>query len=263
MEKNWIEIGREAVKSAIKILAKFKNVEVLKKGINVQTSADISSHNTIVNFLKEKNISCTIHSEESESLIKVGENPDDFLVIIDPLDCTQMFLRGEHFLCSVAMMVLDKDYNLICSIVGDISNGKIYSCDNSYAYLDDKQITISPKMTDRKLILGWAPYELRLRRLYDCFIDLTKEEYYLYNYGGQLQTVKIINGVYDVYVEVRPETLNEMCGAVIVQKAGGYVSTTKGEKLILKPNILQTLIVARDKETHSEILNKTINKDLS
>ena len=44
---DWIEIGKECVTSAIKVLREIKEVKAFNNKINIQTNADIASHNKI------------------------------------------------------------------------------------------------------------------------------------------------------------------------------------------------------------------------
>lgn len=257
---NWRDIGIGCIQAAFKVLHKIKDVKALNKEINIQTNADIASHNAIHDYLTENRIKCNIYSEENEDLIEVNDGGKNIVFVIDPIDNSLFFLRGEISFCSVALMIIINGSPKY-SFVGDISNGDIYYCDEKSAYKNKERITVSNSVQGRYVILGWAPYKMRIERLFSNLTDLSDEKYYLYNFGGQLQTVKIATGNYDAYVEVRGETLNEFCAAVIVQRAGGAVSTLQGKPIDWNPTKKQTLIVARNKEVHKDILHKFKNKD--
>lgn len=256
----WKNIGIECIKTAIKEIRKIKEVKALNSEINIQTNADLVSNKTIINFLKDKKVGCNLFSEENKNMLKINGGNDRIVFVIDPIDNTHLYLRGELSFCSVALMILVNDFPRY-SFVGDISNGDIYYCDDNFAYKNGQKIRVPSEIQGRNIILGWAPYKLRIERLFGNLSDLTKGNYYLYNFGGQLQTVKIATGNYDAYVEVRAETLNEFCGAAIVERAGGIVSTAKGKKIVYEPNKKQTLIIARNKKIHNDILNRLKDKD--
>lgn len=257
---NWINIGIGCIKAAITKLKEIKEVKALNSKINIQTTADLASNKAIINFLKNNKVKCNIYSEEEENILKINGGNNKIIFVIDPIDNTHLYLRGEVSFCSVALMILINGVPEY-SFVGDIFNGDIYCCDTRFAYKNGEKIKIPEKVQGRNIILGWAPYKLRIERLFGNLSDLTEDKYYLYNFGGQLQAAKIATGNYDAYVEVRAETLNEFCAAVIVERAGGIVSTAKGEKIVYEPKKKQTLIIARTKKIYNDLLNRLKDKD--
>lgn len=257
---DWTKTGFECIKNAISALNSLKKIKPLNDEINIQTNADVASHNTIIECLKKNKVSCNIFSEEEKNIIEIKGGDKNILIILDPIDNTHLYVRGEKSFCSVAMMVIINK-KTAHSFVGDIVMGDIYHCDQNNAYKNNKVIKVPTEVPGRKIILGWAPYQLRLERLYRCLGPLTSQDYYLYNFGGQLQAVKIATGNYDAYVEVRAETLNEFCGAAIVERAGGAVSTLQGKPIEWNPTKKQTLIVARNKDIQEDILRQFKDKD--
>ena len=260
MNMNWKNIGFDCIKKAVSALDKLPQVKVLKDKINVQTNADIVSHNALIGCLKTHKVSCNIFSEEDKNVIKINGGDRNVIIILDPIDNTHLYLRGEKSFCSVAMMVIINNKPAY-SFVGDIVTGEIYHCDQNKAYKNNKVIKVPSKVPGRRIIIGWAPHKMRLERLYKCLGPLTSQDYYLYNFGGQLQAVKIATGNYDAYVEVRAETLNEFCAALIVDRAGGYVTTLQGNPISYDPRKKQTLLISRKKEIHKKLLGQFIGKD--
>ena len=257
---NWTEIGMGCIKAALNALQEIKEIKALNKEINIQTNADIVSHKAIINYLRKNKACCNVYSEEEKKVIRIDKGDANTIFVIDPLDNTLFFLRGEANFCSVALMIIiggSPKY----SFIGDISNHNIYHCNEKLAYKNNEKISVPNVVQGRNIILGWAPYKLRIERLFGNLTELSEDKYYLYNFGGQLQAVKIIDGSYDAYLEVRGEKLNEFCAAVIVQRAGGIVSTLQGKPLEWNPTKKQTLIIARNKGIHKEILNKFRSKN--
>ena len=256
---DWIKIGLNCIGTAIKALKELKEVKALNSEINIQTSADLVSNQAIIKYLTENKVKCNLFSEEEEKVMKINGGDPKVILILDPLDNSHLFLRGEISFCSVALIVLIDGFPEY-AFIGDISTLDIYYCDKNKAYKNGISIKVPGKVEGRNIILGWAPYKLRLERLYQL-INLTEKKYYLYNFGGQLQAVKILTGNYDAYIEVRAETFNEFGAAIIVERAGGYVSTLKGEKVTFNPKMKQTLLIARTKEIKEDILNILKDKD--
>ncbi len=255
---DWTNLGIGCIKAAITELKKIKEVKALNSEINIQTNADLISNKAILDFLKNKKVKCDVYSEEEKNPLKVNGGDANTVFVIDPLDNTLFFLRGETAFCSVALMIII-DGLPKCSFIGDLSNGNIYHCNEKSAYKNKEKIEVPSTVPGRSIILGWAPYKMRIERLFSNLTELSEEKYYLYNFGGQLQAVKILDGSYDAYVEVRGEALNEFCAAVIVQRAGGIVSTLEGKPIEWNPTKKQTLVIARNKKIHGDILERFNN----
>ena len=245
-------LGLECVRASFAALKKIKKINITENRKNVQTNADLASHSAIINVLRKSKFKLSIDSEEADKVIMVNGGNDNFLVIIDPIDNTQFYLRGENSFCSVCLMfIIDGEAKY--SFVGDIVTEDIYYCDEKYAYKNNVKIRIGDASIGKKFILGYAPYEPRFSK----FIKFVKglKDCIFYNFGGQLHTVKIVSGQYDAYVEVIPEELQEFCGALIVKRAGGFVSRLDGKDIEWKPETKQTLIVARTKKIYDLLLN--------
>ena len=75
--------------------------------------------------------------------------------------------------------------------VGNISNNDIYYCDEDLAYKNNQKIEVPEEIKGKNIILGWTPYKLRAKRFMDSLMDLTDGDYFIYNFGGLLQTAKI------------------------------------------------------------------------
>ena len=210
--------------------------------------------------MEDSGLACNVFSEEETSIVKINGGDENVTIVIDPIDNTHLYLRGEIPFCSVALMFLIQGIPKY-SFIGDISTGDIYYCNEKHAYKNDELLSVPSDTPGRDIILGWAPYKMRMERLITNLIDLTENDYYLYNFGGQLQAVKIATGHYDAYVEVRAETLNEFCAAIIVERAGGWVTTIQGKNIEYIPGKLQTLLIARNKKIHEDILKRLEGRD--
>ncbi len=250
---DWIKIGMECVTSAIRVLKNLTEVKAFNNELNIKTDADILSHNKIKEVLTKCGASCDFVSEESEEIIKINGGNNKVQVVVDPVDYTHFFLRGELSFCSVALMVLIEGSPKY-SFVGSISTGDMYYCDEKSAYKNNKKITVPTKIQGKNIIVGYAPYKFRAKKFIECLADLTDGNYFIYNFGGQLHSAKIAEGIYDALIEVRDESLHEFAGAVIAERAGGFISTLEGKPIDWNPSIKQTLLVARNKKIQKDIL---------
>ncbi|MDP3639800.1 MAG: inositol monophosphatase family protein [Nanoarchaeota archaeon] len=252
---NWEAIGRKGVTSAIKVLRELKEVKAFNNELNIKTDADIISNNKIKEILTKSGASCDFVSEEDEEIIKINGGNKKVQVVVDPVDYTHFFLRGELSFCSVALMVLIDGFPKY-SFVGSIANNDMYHCDEKSAYKNNQKITVPIKIQGKNIIVGYAPYKFRAKKFVDGLADLTEGNYFIYNFGGQLHAAKIADGIYDALIEVRDESLHEFAGAVIAERAGGVISTLEGKPIDWNPSKKQTLLIARNKKIKKDILNQ-------
>mgnify|MGYP001588100815 CR=1 FL=1 len=130
---NWKKIGFDCIRKAISALNSLTEVKAINNKINIQTNADILSNNIILKTLANHNVSCNVFSEEENKVIRINDGDKKVQVILDPIDNTYLFLRGEKSFCSVAMMILINNKPAY-SFVGDILTNDIYYCDQKKAY---------------------------------------------------------------------------------------------------------------------------------
>ena len=141
---NWIKIGIGCIKAAIKELEEISVVKALNKEINVQTNADLASNKSIIQYLKTNKVKCNLFSEEEKSTLKINGGNEKIIFVVDPIDNTFLYLRGEISFCSVALMILVNGVPEY-SFVGGISSGDIYYC--------DKKLPLVP-VSQRRLVEG-------------------------------------------------------------------------------------------------------------
>lgn len=249
---DWTKIGRNCIQEALTALRGVKTVKVLDDGINPHTDADLMSHVAMVASLRESGMSCELISEEYGQIIPInGGGP--VKVMIDPIDETAFFMRGELSFCSVGMFVIENGVPAY-SFVGDLLTGDIYHCHQKQSFKNDTPITIPGKMPGKFILAGWAPYSPRIEVFYEKILKLPKQEYTMLNFGQMLQAAKITAGGYDACFEILPAKLQEFAGAIIAWRAGGELSTMEGKPIVWEPGIKQTMLVSRSKELHKNLL---------
>lgn len=257
---DWTAIGKQCVNASMQALRELKAVRALNDGQNIQTNADVVSHEAIEKTLVESGISCSLVSEEKENPIPVNGGSGETFVFIDPIDNTAFYLRGELCFCGVGMIVYF-DNRPQYSFVGEISTGFIYHCDETSAYKDGKKIVIPEKVQGKNIITGYAPYKLRAERFFGGLVGLTERDYLVYNFGGMLLAAKLAEGRYDAQLEVKAVSLHEMAGAIIAERAGGILTTLLGKPVEWKIGKKQTMLVSRNRKIHQEILEQFKNAD--
>ena len=122
---DFVAIGKNCVASAMKELQKLETVKALNNERNIKTNADMASHNAVVRELERSGLSCVLYSEESKDAIKINGGDEKIQILLDPIDGTVFYLRGEIYFCGVGMLFLVSG-NPSYSFVGDIASGDLY-----------------------------------------------------------------------------------------------------------------------------------------
>jgi fructose-1,6-bisphosphatase/inositol monophosphatase family enzyme len=257
---DFATIGKKCVLSAMEELGKLEAVKALNNERNIKTNADMVSHYAVLKTLEDSGLSCVLHSEETNDAIKVNGGDENIRIMLDPIDNTVFYLRGEFHFCGIGILVLI-DGRPEYSFVGDIASGDLYRCDETKAYKNDKLLNLPERIEGKPIICGWAPYKLRAKRLFEGLEGLVEKDYLMFNFGGQLQAAKLAGGCYDAWLEVKSTSLYEMAGALIAIRAGAVCSTLRGLPLEWVPNKKQTVLVSRSEKIHKDILACFANKN--
>ncbi|MCX6758252.1 MAG: hypothetical protein NTX14_00920, partial [Candidatus Nealsonbacteria bacterium] len=132
---DWTKIGKSCVRAAMDELRMLTDVTALNNERNIKTSADMAAHNAVIAALEKSGVSCVLHSEEAADPIAINGGSGEVHVMLDPVDGSVFFLRGELSFCAVGILVLIGGKPGF-AFVGDIAAGDIYHCDKKGAYKD-------------------------------------------------------------------------------------------------------------------------------
>ncbi len=255
---DWIKVGHECMRWTFESLRNAR-LDILDENgsdahaaVNVHTVADTDAQNAILEVLKEEKIACRVIAEQGSGEIFLNGGGKT-QVIIDPIDNSALFARGETSFCAVGMFIVGDGFP-VYSFVGDISTGEVYCCDRERSYKNGELAMIPKKTIGKPVLAGWAPYSPRLEKFFEKFSKLQQREYLMFNYGQMLQSAKIVDGRYDACFEILPAKLQEFAGAIIAWRAGGELTTMEGNPIVWDANVKQTMLVSRNKELHQKLL---------
>lgn len=170
----------------------------------------------------------------------------EYIFVVDPIDGTTNFI---------------KDYHMSCISIGLIRNGKRYLgvVHNPYleetfsaisgegAYLNGNAIHVSGDDLENGIVLfGSSPYNTELAKAsfemaYEYFqkcLDIRRSG------SAALDLCAIASGRAEVFFELLLSPWDFAAGALIVEEAGGIVTTVKGEEL---PCLEKSPLLARNK----------------
>jgi fructose-1,6-bisphosphatase/inositol monophosphatase family enzyme len=249
---DWLKISINALDSAYKELKHTKNALLVNQD-NIKITADRVAHAAILKSLKSYNLSCNFYSEETRTPKRIGHQPPEIDIVVDPLDGSYFYLKGANEFCSTGLMVI-KNEKPVLSAVKSLKDGYIYYCDEHNSYSGDRRIKLSKSVVGPPAILVWAP----MKRLFTDVLhklDPLAKDCRIFSNCGLIHAAQIAEGYYDAIIELQEVPLYEFCGAVIAWRAGAILSTLEGKPIIFDPTVRQTLVVSRSANLHDRILN--------
>jgi myo-inositol-1(or 4)-monophosphatase len=227
MWKKEMEVARRAAEEAGKILkglfGQVKKIE--KKGsIDLVTEADLLSENTILNIIARHFPRDSVLTEEAGALNQLPER----VWIIDPLDGTTNYAHAFPFFAISIAMEFEKE--CVLGVVYNPYTGEFFEAmKGSGARLNGKRIHVSQtnELKDSLLVTGF-PYDVHEnpQGVMECFQKMLVRAQGVRRPGSAaLDLCYVASGVFDGFWEERLHPWDTAAGAVIVQEAGGIVTT--------------------------------------
>lgn len=253
IKENLISVILEAGEILKKYFYSNDLVSYQKEGVDFTTEADREVDSFLIGRLKALYPQIEFLTEETApddyNFLKDKEN----LWVIDPLDGTTNFSRkNSNFAISIALV--NKGQPVLGVVYLPISD-KLYSAqiDEDVAYLNQKPIKVSSINNLKEIVLfcDWA-WDLEKRK------DIVR---WLNNISGEVRQVKsmgsaasdlakLAEGKLDAYIHSGVKPWDVAAAFLIIEKAGGKITDTKGNKL----NIFNSEIIATNKTIHEEII---------
>ena len=200
---------------------------------NIVTEVDKKAEDFIVGRIKDSFSDHTIIAEESgKSQGRQGKN-----WYIDPVDGTSNYARGLPFFA--ISIGFEEDGLMRFGCVYDPVRNECFSAERGKgAWLNDKIIHVSKtsKLIDAMLVTGF-PYNLdQANNNLGHFSDILKEVHVVRRLGSAaLDQVYIAAGRLDAYWEIGVESWDIAAGTLIVEEAGGKVTTLGGSDEYMVP----------------------------
>lgn len=234
--KSCGEIIKNADRTAINITEK-------EGPANFVTSYDLLVQNTLKAGLQELYPEAKFIGEEGEQE-EFNENGEFF--IVDPIDGTTNFIKDYHMSCISVAHVLNGEVDF-AMVYNPYLDEMYWSVRGEGAYCNEKRIQVSEQPLSNGVVLfGSSPYDA----------DLAKKSFEMaYTYFTQALDIRrsgsaaldlcaIAAGRAELYFELILSPWDYAAGMLIVQEAGGVVTTVEGEKPVLNK---RCSILARNK----------------
>lgn len=204
-------------------------------GGDIKKQIDMAAENALFQTLEEYNVSCTVISEES-GIRQIGSHPSHFYVTTDPVDGTTNAVRGLPFVAislagSKNPMLDDVETAVVSDVLWDVT----YTAQRGKsAYKNGKRIKPSETTTLEEAVIGVDLSFFKARSVVDKLIKILDRTGHIRHLGANaLEICYVADSTSDAFIDLRGKLrVTDMAAAqLILQEAGGIITTPKGEKL--------------------------------
>lgn len=220
--KSCGDIMRKADRSAI-------NVQEKSGPANFVTSFDLLVQNTLKEGLTQlfPNAKFIGEEGEQEDFNETGE-----FFIVDPIDGTTNFIKDYHMSCISVAHVLNAEVDF-AMIYNPYLDELFWAVRGEGAYCNDKRIHVSEQELSNGIVLfGSSPYDAELaKKSFDMAYTYFTQALDIRRSGSAaLDLCAIAAGRAELYFEMILSPWDYAAGMLIVEEAGGIVTTLDGEK---------------------------------
>ena len=235
--KDFLNIASEAALHGGKILEKYwgnlKNIQEKKFTGDLVTEADKESEEVIIAFLNHHYPTHTILSEEG-GLYKAKDK--EYSWVIDPLDGTTNYTHQYPFV-AVSIALLKQGKPIVGAVFNPIVKEMFLAAKGEGAFLNGKTIKVSKvKSLNQSLLATGFAYDRRdtLDNNYTEFCFLTNVSHGVRRAGSAaLDLAYVAAGRLEGFWERGLKPWDIAAGTILVEEAGGNVTSYEGEDLIL------------------------------
>ncbi len=238
-----VRAARRAGEVIVRGLTRFEGMEVASKGVNdFVTEIDRQAEAEIIQILQRAYPAHAFLGEESGHSGGPSSGEPETLWIIDPLDGTTNFMHGfPTFAVSIGCQYRGQ---LAHGVVYDPMRQEIFSATRGAgAYLENKRMRVSKQRTlEGALIATGFPYRENLQHL-DAYLGMMKtimqKSAGLRRPGAAaLDLAYVAAGRVDGFWEIGLRPWDTAAGTLLIQEAGGIVTTLDGAEYRQGGNIV-------------------------
>lgn len=197
---------------------------------NIVTKYDVLVQNKLKKELLNLFPNSNFIGEENDDF---NNNSNEYTFIVDPIDGTTNFSRNIKM--SAISVALLKDNNPIIGVCYNPYTNELYEAQKGNgAYLNGKKICVSNKTLKEGIVLcGCAPYYNELRKesleIQNKYASIASD--YRRLGSAVIEICSIASGRAEVYFELKLMPWDYAAASLILEEAGGVISTLNGEKI--------------------------------
>ncbi|MBN2017260.1 MAG: inositol monophosphatase [Candidatus Cloacimonetes bacterium] len=251
--KSYLDIAIEAARKGSEIIKEnfHKKKEIDYKGrINLVTNVDKEAEAVVIETISKYYPKHNILTEETKHK---QDNNQSYRWVIDPLDGTTNYVHGFPFVC-VSIALQKDDESILGVVYNPILDELFYAEKGKGSFRNDQTISVSYNADFSKSLLATGfPYDMynEERNNIRYFSKMIKQCRGIRRPGAAaLDMCYVACGIFDGYWELELFPWDTAAGLIIVEEAGGKVTTFDG----LQFSIFDKEIVASNGKVHKEML---------
>jgi myo-inositol-1(or 4)-monophosphatase len=224
-----------------------------KGGVDFLTQADSEVDKFIRESLQKNFPQAHVLTEESAPKDYSSLLSNQNVFIVDPLDGTSNFSRkNPNFAISIGLV--DCGVSKLAVINAPLLNRVIVArCDKPSASVNGKPVHVSDNQTLKSAVIGcdWS-WDLEKRKVEVRWLEPLSQVVRQIKMNGSavVDLSDLAEGKIDAYLHSGLKPWDVAAASLIVEKAGGKVTTTKGEKW----NVFTPDMLASNGKLHNELL---------
>ncbi|OGI95718.1 hypothetical protein A2917_00135 [Candidatus Nomurabacteria bacterium RIFCSPLOWO2_01_FULL_42_17] len=228
-----LEVAIRAATEAGKILEKHFETDILrefKEDKTIVTLADKESEEVIKKIIFDNFPTHSILGEET-GMTGAREEKSEYVWHVDPIDGTRNFANGIPIF-AVSIALVHKNEVIVGVVYNPATSSLFYAEKNKGAYFNDQKISVSKDDKDHAIVT-MSPSQRDIDR------DLTQELLYSFSknvvrsvrYLGcaALELAYVARGGLEANIQLGLNTYDFSAGTLLVQEAGGKVTTLDGQ----------------------------------
>lgn len=193
-------------------------------GGDISRNIDIVAERTVIDFLREAGLRCTVLGEEC-GRVKLSDDPEGY-VIMDAIDGSANAVRGVPFFCSsLAFATENRLSSITDGVITDLSSGETYWASKGRgSFLGSAPISVHDRDPVYRIVginTSGATADL-MRRLQPIFENHNHTRHFGAN---ALEMALFARGLMDVFIDLRGKIRIQdiAAGYLIVKEAGGLL----------------------------------------
>ena len=199
---------------------------------------DLAAENAITSTLEKHGVSFTLISEES-GIREHGKNPHETYVTTDPIDGTTNLTRGIPFYATSIAVSTKPDLNTVhTALVTDLFHNRTYTAEKGKgARRDNKKMTPSQNTSLEEAVIGMDINTFKIQKLIPRLMSIIERTKHIRHLGANaLELCYVADGTTDAFIDIRGKlrTTDMAAGWLIIQEAGGTITTPEGKPLNVK-----------------------------
>jgi myo-inositol-1(or 4)-monophosphatase len=265
---DWLQILLECKENVkVHIQPHLKSIKETQPDLGIGAGGDkmklvdLAAENAIVEVMLKHGLSFTLISEES-GIKEYGSSPGEYFVTTDPIDGTTNLTRGLPFYCSsIAISQKQTLSGVFVAMVTDLYHGTTYTAiKGKGAYRNGEKIATSVVTSMQDAVIGLDLNTYKVKEVAPQLTDLIQVTKHIRHFGANaLELCYVAEGLTDGFIDIRGKirTTDIAAGFLIINEAGGLVTTLKNEAIDVKLDPKQQLkfVASGNPTIHKTVLS--------